>query len=311
VSLFGRPRQLPGWVALAPGRDLARLACVEAPAGQTPRLQWVAEQDWSDPANGLRALKSSRALGQCRLVAVLERGQYQLVTLEAPDVPRSDWKDATRWLLQERVDFPVDTAALDILEIPADAAQRRKPGLIAVAAPRTQLQPMVVQAQQLGAPFTVIDVAETALRNISGLLEEPGRGQALLHVGDGHSTLVVTAGGELLLSRQMDANLPSLTHADPDLRLQAFERTSLELQRTLDGFERNFTQVSLARVLVAPGQALDDFMAYVRELLYVPVQALDLAQALDLSAVPELAADPRMQAQYLIAIGATLRGEPA
>lgn len=311
MSLFGRPRQLPGWVALAPGRGLARLACVETTPGQTPRLSWVAEQDWADAATGLRALKSARELHQRRVVAVLERGQYQVVTMEAPDVPRPDWKDATRWLLQERVDFPVDTAALDVLEIPADAAQRRKPGLIAVAAPRAQLQPLVTQATQAGTPFTAIDVAETALRNISGLLEEPDRGQALLHVGEGHSSLVVTAGGELLLSRQMDANLAGLSNADPDLRQQAFERTSLELQRTLDGFERSFTHVSLSRVLVAPGQALEEFMAYVRELLYVPVQALELAQALDLSAVPELAADPLVQAQYLVAIGATLRGEAA
>ena len=311
MSLFSRQRQLPGWVALAPGRGLARLACVEAAAGQKPRLSWVAEQDWADPAAGLRALKSVRELHQRRVIAVLERNQYQVVTMDAPDVPRPDWKDATRWLLQERVDFPVDTAALDVLEIPADAAQRRKPGLIAVAAPRAHLQPMVTQAQQAGTPLTAIDVAETALRNISGLLEEPGRGQALLHVGESHSSLVVTAGGELLLSRQMDANLAGLTHADADLRQQAFERTSLELQRTLDGFERSFTHVSLARVLVAPGQALEDFMAYVRELLYVPVQTLELNQALDLSAAPELAADPLIQAAYLVAIGATLRGEPA
>lgn len=311
MPFFGRQRQQPGWVALATGRGIARLACVESTAGRPPRLLWVAEQDFTDPAAGLRALKSGRELQLRRIVAVLERGQYQVVTMEAPDVPRADWKDATRWLLQERVDFPVDTAALDVLEIPADAAQRRKPGLIAVAAPRAQLQPLVMQANQAGTPFAAIDVAETALRNISGLLEEPGRGQALLHVGESHSSLVVTAGGELLLSRQMDGNLASLTHADPDLRQQAFERTSLELQRTLDGFERSFTHVSLSRVLVAPGQLLEDFMAYVRELLYVPVQALEPGQALDLAATPELAADPLQLAQYLVAIGACLRGNDA
>ncbi|MDM4767779.1 agglutinin biogenesis protein MshI [Pelomonas sp. SE-A7] len=281
---------------------------METRADAPPRLQWIAQQDWSTPAAALKELKASRGLHQHRVVELLERGQYQLVTLEAPDVPRADWKDATRWMLQERVDFPVDTAALDVLEIPADQGQRRKPGLIAVAAPRALVLPLVQQATQAGTPLTAIDVAETALRNISALLEEPGRGQALLHVGEGHSCLVVTAGGELLLSRQMEASLATLGHADPDVRQQAFERTSLELQRTLDGFERSFTQVSLSRVLVAPGQVLEDFMAYVRELLYVPVLALEPGAALDLSAAPELA-DPRLLAQYLIAVGAALRGE--
>ena len=39
-----------------------------------------------------------------------------------------------------------------------------------------------------------IDVTETALRNIAALAEEPGRGQALLHVG-----LVSLAAGSALL----------------------------------------------------------------------------------------------------------------
>ncbi len=308
-----RRRRQPGWVALVPEAGELRLACVK-PArevGGRPRLRWLETLAGAEPAQvqGLSALRQRRQLDQRQLVALLRRGQYQVLTLEAPEAPREEWKSASRWLLQDRVDFPVDSAALDILEIPADAAQRRRPSLIAVAAARTAVLPLIDQGRAAGLDWAAIDIAETALRNISALLEEPGRGQALLHIGAEHSHLVVTAGGELLLSRQMEARQASLSQADPDLRQQAFERTSLELQRTLDGFERAFSQVSLARVLVSP--ALDDFIAYVGDLLYAPVQPLRLDEVLDLEAVPALQGNPQAQADWLCAIGAALRPSQA
>ena len=284
----------------------ARVACVVATDSGRPRVQWTLETAWDHPLTALRELKS-RLGGATPLVVLLERGRYQMLPMEAPAVPQEEWRQAARWQIKQMVDYPIETAAIDILTIPAHVTQRGQASLIAVAAPREPMQALVNTAQEAGVSLQALDVVETALRNVSGLLEEPGRGQALLHVGGSHSTLVVTAGGELLLSRSMEVSLGQLTHADADVRQQAFERTSLELQRTLDSFERLFSQVSLSRVLVAPAQAVEDFLAYLRELIYVPVTALDLAAAFDLSEVPEVGADPQLQSQCLTAFGAALR----
>jgi len=286
----------------------ARVACVVATDSGRPRVQWTLETAWDQPLAALRELKSRLGRGGADpLVVLLERGRYQMLPMEAPAVPQEEWRQAARWQIKQMVDYPIETAAIDILTIPAHVTQRGQASLIAVAAPREPMQALVNTAQEAGVSLLALDVPETALRNVSGLLEEPGRGQALLHVGGSHSTLVVTAGGELLLSRSMEVSLGQLTHADADVRQQAFERTSLELQRTLDSFERLFSQVSLSRVLVTPAQAVEDFLAYLRELIYVPVMALDLANAFDLGEVPEVAADPQLQAQCLAAFGAALR----
>ena len=286
----------------------ARVACVVATDSGRPRVQWTLETAWDQPLAALRELKSRLGRGGATpLVVLLERGRYQMLPMEAPAVPQEEWRQAARWQIKQMVDYPIETAAIDILTIPAHVTQRGQASLIAVAAPREPMQALVNTAQEAGVPLQALDVPETALRNVSALLEEPGRGQALLHVGGSHSTLVVTAGGELLLSRSMEVSLGQLTHADADIRQQAFERTSLELQRTLDSFERVFSQVSLSRVLVAPAQAVEDFLTYLRELIYVPVMALDLAAAFDLSEVPEVGADPQLQSQCLAAFGAALR----
>ena len=67
-----------------------------------------------------------------------------------------------------------------------------------------QVAPLVAQASDAGTPWQAIDIAETALRNLSTLLAPEGRAQALLHCQPGHATLVVTYLGELLSTRQMD-----------------------------------------------------------------------------------------------------------
>ena len=276
--------------------------------GQRPVLRWASAASWDDPVASLSELRRSHGLGALRKVALLQRTQYQLLTLDAPDTPRDDWRDAARWSLKDTVDFAMDDAGLALLEVPGDPAhQRRRAALIAVAAPHAQLAPLAAVGANAGLPWQAIDVPETALRNIAALTEETGRAQALLHTGTTHSTLVVTVQGELLLARHIDVSLGQLTATDDDTRTQAFERASLELQRTLDSVERQFSHLSLGRVLVCPGAPLASFIAYASELVYVPVAGLALADHIDLSAVPELT-DATEQAAWLPAIGAALRG---
>ena len=301
-----RARVKPGWVAIAPQGDRAHVVHVVSDAGQRPALRWACTEPWPDATSALRALRRTRQIAQQRTVALLQHTQYQLLSVDAPELPRAEWRDAIRWRLKEMVEFPVDTAGIDVIEIPADPQQRRRAAVVAVAAPRAALAPLADAGTDAGAPWHAIDVPDTALRNIAVLGAEPGRGDALLHVGRAHSTLVVVAHGELLLSRHIEVALDQLTEPDAAVRQQAYERASLELQRTLDNVERQFSHANLARLQVAPGAPLAGFIDYVRDLVYVPVTAFDLGAVLDLSAVPELA-DPVEQAAYLPAIGAALR----
>jgi MSHA biogenesis protein MshI len=305
-------RRSGDWVAIAPCESLARVACVGKAAGDgtVPVVKWLTTVDWQDPAAGLRRLRRERDLDRCARVVVLTSPQYQMLQVDAPDVPREDWCDAVRWQLKDMVDFSVDSAAIDLLEIPAAAAPRRRAALLVAAAAKSQLLPLVDQAGEAGAPWSAIDITETALRNLCALTEEPGRGQALLHLGDSQATIVITLAGELLLCRNIAVTLAQLTQDDAALRQQAFESASLALQRTLDGFERVFSAVPLSRIMVSPASAVAEFLAYFSDLTDLRVLPLALAAALDWSAVSELAADGIEQSQYLSAIGAALRVSP-
>ena len=296
----------PGWIAMAPQGDRVRVVHVVSEAGGRPTLRWACTVPWGDPTKALRALRRARPVRQHRTVALLQHAHYQLMTLDAPELPREEWRDAIRWRLKDLVDFAVDTAGIDVVGVPADPQQRRRASLIAVAAPRSTLAPLADAGIDAGLPWHAFDIPETALRNVAALCADAGRAEALLHVGHAHSTLVVTAQGELLVTRHIEVTLDQLTQGDATARQQHYERASLELQRTLDNVERQFGHADLARLQVSPGAPLLGFIEYVRDLVYVAVVAFDLGAVIDLTAVPELL-DPGEQAAFLPAIGAALR----
>jgi MSHA biogenesis protein MshI len=88
-----------------------------------------------------------------------------------------------------------------------------------------------------------------------------------------------------------------------------FERIALDVQRSLDNFDRLYSAIPLAHLLVAPIPGVDGFLSYLRANLTIPVVPLELSGALDLGATPALL-DPLRQFQCLRAIGAALRDEP-
>ena len=96
--------------------------------------------------------------------------------------------------------------------------------------------------------------------------------------------------------------------ADAERRNQNFERIALELQRSLDHFDRQFNYVPVSKLLLAPLPEDIGLQQYLATNIYVPVETMDLAAVMDFPAVPELKQAAR-QAQCLAAIGAALRDE--
>ena len=87
-----------------------------------------------------------------------------------------------------------------------------------------------------------------------------------------------------------------------------FERIALDVQRSLDNFDRVYSAVTLSQILVAPIPGVEGFLDYLRANLTLPVAPLDVSGVLDLAAAPVLL-DPVRQFQCLRAIGGALREE--
>lgn len=289
-------------VVVEPGR--VALARFDATPSGRPRLALFDERPVAGPvADALTALRRDHRLDRTRCAALLNAGEYQCSVVEAPAVPESELKTAVRWRLKDLIDYPPEDAGVDVLPLPNGGAAGRPATLMAVSARRTRLAECIREFDAAKLGIAAIDIQETAQRNISALLEEGDRALAVLAFTDTGGMLTVTTGGELHFARTIDLGLGQLTGPDRSVH---FDRVILEVQRSLDHFDRQFGGLPLSRLVLAPFRDVEALQTMLAENLYVPVAVADLAVALDLSAFPALA-DPAMQGRNLRLLGAALR----
>ena len=243
-----------------------------------------------------------------RNATLLGGREYQVLSVESPNVQADELKAAVRWRLKDMLDFHIDDATVDVLDIPADEnATVRNSQMFAIAARNSNIEARQALFARAKINLSIIDIPETAQRNVSALLETEGRGLAMLYFNGDGGLLTVTFGGELYLARRMDVTLAQVQETDPDKRTQLYDRITLELQRSLDHFDRQFSYVNVSKLVLAPlhKSALHEYLS---ANLYMPVDALDLASVFDLSRVPELA-HPHQQHRHFLTLGAALRYE--
>jgi MSHA biogenesis protein MshI len=266
----------------------------------------------------LKRLRKQHQLDRHRCTLLLRTGDYQIIQVEAPNVLPDEMKNAVRWRIKDMIDFPVDDATVDVAAIPGtEGAAGRPAQLFAVAARNQVIAAAVKPFNDADIPLEVIDIPEFAQRNIARCLEPEGRGVALLSVDDRGGLLTVTCGGELYQYRRIDVTLATLRGAGPEqsegaeLQLESespYERLALELQRSLDYFDRQFPSVAVAKLVLAPIYGADALRDYLANRLDFPVELLNLAAVMDFPELVELH-DPARQVQCLHAIGAALRVE--
>jgi len=122
--------------------------------------------------------------------------------------------------------------------------------------------------------------------------------------------LTFTCRGELYQHRRIDVSIAGLSSAFPDQRAGVYERLVLELQRSLDHFDRQFHDVAVAKLVVAPVPGAEDLGEHLAANLDLPVELLFLSEIMDFPHAPDLH-EPLRQAQCLPLIGAAMRQEAA
>lgn len=256
----------------------------------------------------LERLRREANLGGHHFTSLLAPGEYQILLVEAPNVPAEELKTAIRWKIKDSLNCHIDNATVDVLLIPASkSGPERAQSVYAVAAANDIIQKHMALFEQAKISVDVIDIPEMAQRNIAALFEQEDHALVLLAFDDNGGLLTFTSGGELYLARRIDINAGQLQDANENLREQCRDRVELELQRSLDYFDRQFNHLSVSRVLVsAPDSA--GLVEYLASTMGTKVERLDLSQGMDISAAPALA-DSEFAAYALPTLGAALRRE--
>ncbi len=310
------PSSLTGICASGEGLSLAR---VVRRGSKPPRLELCefVECQNNDREQRLQETIKRHGLSRGHSIGVMETGSYNLLQVTPPAVPEAEMKEAVRWQIKDLIDYPLAEAVTDLFQVPNIGSRGRPPIAYVVAArlARVKEQARLLKSGRL--KVNAIDIPELALRNVAALLPADARGMALLHIGPERGLITVTKNGSLFLTRNVNLGsrklsaLAAETPADspqPSAQLQdLLESLVLEIQRSLDFFESQFSQPPVGALVVAPTEDdIPGLIPYLDRSLAAAATPLDLAEVMDLPTD-----DPALLSRCLTAIGAALRIEQA
>ena len=310
LGLFAKSKKTDGWLAIRRADDAIYAAHVQRSPSARPVVTLAALYPGIAPEPILEKLAKECRADHYACTTLLAPTEYQILSVDAPSVPPEELKTAIRWRLKDMLDFHVDDAMIDVVDIPPNQnAPVRNRAMYAIAARTVSIEQCQTMFRQAKIPLSVIDIPEMAQRNIAALIEPQGRGVAMLSFDAQGGLLTFTASGELYLARRIDVTLEQLMQSDAEQIRACHDRLTLELQRSLDHFDRQYHYVTLAKLVLAP-TGIDNAVlrAYLAENLQLPVEILNLESVFDFTHTPKLM-QPVEQQRYFLALGAALRHE--
>ena len=134
--------------------------------------------------------------------------QYQLLQIDAPAVAPEELRSAARYQIKEMLESHVDDVTLDVMRV-GDGQQKGAGHLFVVAATNAVLREVLDLGNALQWTVSVIDVQETAQRNLQNALTaregRPDRANATLVLVEGQqAVLTISANEELFYSRRFE-----------------------------------------------------------------------------------------------------------
>lgn len=295
-----------GLIGFCPrGESALALGLAVSPAG-TPVLA-RAEVVPCDLARPETLRKAAREKGwrNARFVLLLGASDYQLLQADVPAVEEAELREALRWQIKDSVSFPIDQASIDYVELPARATAAGRPRQVLVAAAsHAALRPWIEFFQAAQLDLVAIDVPELAQRNLAAGFEGERRGFVFLNFDDDGGLLTFLHGGELLGWRRLETALPTIAQASPERQDALFDRLALELQRSIDNFERQSGGINIGRMAVLHSAGLETLLGHLKSNLSVSVEFVELASVIGGA---ESLPDGLQPGQVALLCGAALR----
>lgn len=276
---------------------------VGQPFGARPVIEAASHQPVTGEADWPQALhKLTVDLGGQGLPAVIQvHGQLaSLLQLAIPEVPEAERPSALKFRAREISPIPLDDMVVDYVELPGMRSRGGEATGYCAVARLSQMRALRDAVKEAGMRLEAIDVKDMALRHLLSRVLPGGESGALLLLGEHGSHIIVARSDQLYLFRSSNIRSAQLAPSDMD----RIDTLMLEIQRTLDFYDSNFTDPPPRRLWLLTGQASMPHVAErLGELMRLPIGELALADVAD--GVQHLAGHPAELA--CLALGAALR----
>lgn len=312
LKFFGKNKQQAATVAVSLEAHGGSLACVTRSARtERPELVLAAELNYGKQEEWQQALVETvhrRHLQKQKCVNVLAPDAYRVIQLDLGDLPEEERREAARWQIRERIDYPPEEAVIDLYQVVPFGTEKRAL-TYAVAARASVLRERVRLMHAADLQLSAIDIPDFALRNLCALMGDDSRGLALLLLQEESGMLAIMRAGELFLVRQFNIGMNALlpyAEGQYEALSEQLEAIVLEIQRSFDYCESSFHLPLVNRLLVAQTQReIPAVINYLDEYLGARVEAFSFGGVMEI-------AEGLQQVdlnRHLLAIGGALRQE--
>jgi len=219
---------------------------VERNANTKPRLiHWESVScKEADRLTVLRGLAKNYKLAKKNCAFSLQSQDYRLLVVDTPPVPENEMVSAIKWDVQDIIENPIEETTFDIFPAPEDSSHSKS--LNVVAAKRTSIVETVDLLTQAKINISVIDIEELVLRNLISTIDD-SNGLVGVFLHNTYGVIVFCKNSELYFSRRLDMGFNDL-----DMNQATLESLALEIQRSIDYFDRQFSSISMSGVFLMP-----------------------------------------------------------
>ena len=226
-----RSRSANQWVLSWSGQVLAFVHAKRLSEGTFQVLSMGVESQGGDDQGAFVKRLQGMGLKGAQATIMLRSEQYQLLQIDTPAVPPEELRAAARYQVREMLQTHVDDVTIDVMRV-GDGQHKGSGHSFVVAATNQVVKEVLDLANAVGCEVSVIDIQESAQRNLQTALTQGdgtlARANAALILDDAHqAVLTIAANEELFYTRRFDL---------PEGFLTGTWGQSIEVVAPVDGF---------------------------------------------------------------------------
>ena len=255
-----------------------------------------------DPEEGTKQLKTfakNQRLNKQPCSICLDLGEYQLIPMDAPDIPEDELADALKWGMTEFTDIPTDDMVIDFFDVPGTRSSGDGRHVNVVVVNKSTIEEKATQFKQAGLKLKVIDIPELAIRNLINAYRLDEEGVVFLYIAKTSGLIVFVRDKQIYFSRNLEVGSEQLLQ-----NKEVQQNIALEVQRSLDYFDRHYSAVAIKRLVIAPTEpAMPGLASFLDENLAISCVNFDLNKGLGWTQEHEQSVHP----MSVLSLGAALR----
>ena len=236
--------------------------------------------EWGDV---LQAFCKEHGLKKVKTYIAFHPQFYNLMLIDAPDVPDEELREAVKWRVNDFVVGAIEDFIVDAFRLPEDAYRGRMDMIYAAYIEKSAVLSVIALCDELEIELVEVGISELArARLLKGREALDGLGIAYLHLEEKKGQIDLLENGNLYLTRGIDIGYSMLDqgHSEGALSLDnssQVDSLTLDIQRSLDYYESQLGKSGVSRLFVLTAMPLNEAVyASLSEKLPVRVEPFNL-----------------------------------